>query len=240
MKRIRAAAATIAIVSGDRSLVKRVISLLADETTSVLAYIAFTALLAAMSATTPDVIVMEDDEDADAMLQIRQIRRRQPSVHILYFKVASEQRTIDLLESGADDAIAKDSEELIPRIQAATRRARTLNAQNRIAIGDIVVDREARRVWVAGDEVPMTPHEFSVLDCLFWHTPKPVGVDTLADFVWGDEDKADRRSLVHVYVSYVRRKLGTSAQVVIKYARGVGYAFLPRTQRSSGRAKRRV
>ncbi|HEX9483771.1 MAG TPA: hypothetical protein VF929_04295, partial [Gemmatimonadaceae bacterium] len=157
MKRIRAAAATIAIVSGDRSLVKRVISLLADETTSVLAYIAFTALLAAMSATTPDVIVMEDDEDADAMLQIRQIRRRQPSVHILYFKVASEQRSIDLLESGADDAIAKDSEELIPRIQAATRRARTLNAQNRIAIGDIVVDREARRVWVAGDEVPMTP-----------------------------------------------------------------------------------
>ena len=100
----------------------------------------------------------------------------------------------------------------------------------RIAVGDIVFDRESRRVWCAGREVSLTPHEYGVVDCLFWHAPKPVGVDTLADFVWGVDATTcpeNRRTLVQVYVSYVRKKLAQSAQVAIRFARGAGYEFAP-------------
>ena len=83
------------------------------------------------------------------------------------------------------------------------------------------------RVWCAGREVAFTPHEFGVIDCLFWHAPKPVGVDTLADFVWGAHESTNRRSLVQVYVSYVRKKLAASAQVALRFSRGSGYEFLP-------------
>ena len=94
-------------------------------------------------------------------------------------------------------------------------------------MGDIVFDREARRVWCAGREVALTPHEYGIVDCLFWHAPKPVGVDTLADFVWGDQESTNKRTLVQVYVSYVRKKLSASAQVMIRFARGAGYEFAP-------------
>ncbi|MDB4913934.1 MAG: DNA-binding response regulator, partial [Gemmatimonadetes bacterium] len=78
-----------------------------------------------------------------------------------------------------------------------------------------------------GREVELTPLEYGVVDCLFWNSPKPVGVDTLSDFVWGDRH-TKRRSLVQVYVSYVRKKLSDSKQVAIRFARGSGYEFLPR------------
>ena len=52
-------------------------------------------------------------------------------------------------------------------------------------------------------------------------------VDTLADFVWGDQESTNRRTLVQVYVSYVRKKLAVSAQVAIRFTRGVGYEFTP-------------
>ena len=108
-----------------------------------------------------------------------------------------------------------------------------MNAGTRIAVGDIVFDREARRVWCAGREVALTPHEYNVVDCMFWHAPKPVGVDTLADFVWGDQESTNRRTLVQVYMSYVRKKLARSVMVAIRFSRGSGYAFSPRIEQET-------
>ena len=138
-------------------------------------------------------------------------------------------RSIALLGWGADDVVTIGSHTLGARLQSATRRARTLNAGARIAVGDIIFDREARRVWCAGQEVSLTPHEYGIVDCLFWYAPKPVTVETLADFVWGhQEESGNRRTLVQVYMSYVRKKLAASAQVAIRFSRGMGYEFAPR------------
>ncbi|MEP6732498.1 MAG: response regulator transcription factor [bacterium] len=227
MQRIRAATATIALVSEDASLADLVKTTIGDETTSVDVYASFAELLASFAAIAPDVVMLDDRFERDASQDIRQLRRRQPSLHIVYVRVPDEKRSITLLHCGADDAIINSSPTLIARLQAATRRARTVNAGNRIAVGDIVFDREARRVWCAGREVSLTPHEYGIVDCLFWHAPKPVGVDTLADFVWGDQESTNKRTLVQVYVSYVRKKLAASAQVAIRFARGAGYEFSP-------------
>jgi DNA-binding response OmpR family regulator len=227
MQRIRAATATIALVSEDTSLIDLVISTLRDESTLVDAHPSFADLLASLPSIAPDIVVVDDRAEHDAGQEMRRLRRRQPSLHIVYVNVSDEKRSISLLHFGADDAIGTSSPTLIARLQSATRRARTVNAGNRIAVGDIVFDREARRVWCAGREVALTPHEYGIVDCLFWHAPKPVGVDTLADFVWGDQASSNKRTLVQVYVSYVRKKLATSAKVAIRFARGAGYEFAP-------------
>lgn len=231
MQRIRAATASIALVSESSSLIDLVVSLIADEVTTVGVHPSFAALLASLTAIAPDVVLVDDRGERDEAHHIRMLRRRQPSVHIVYLGVGDEARSISLLHWGADDAISNSSPSLVARLQAATRRARTVNAGLRIAVGDIVFDREARRVWCAGREVDFTPHEYGVLDCLFWHAPKPVGTDTLADFVWGDQESSNRRTLVHVYVSYVRKKLAASAQVAIRFSRGSGYELSPRLGR---------
>ena len=228
MQRIRAATATVALVSDTKPVIELVGSLIADDTTSVDAHTSFELLLESLGEIAPDIVIVDDRSERDAAHHIRMLRRRQPSVHIVYIGVSDEARSISLLHWGADDAITASSPTLVARLQAATRRARTVNAGSRIAVGDIVFDREARRVWCAGREVSFTPHEYGVIDCLFWHAPKPVGVDTLADFVWGDQESSNRRTLVQVYVSYVRKKLAASAQVAIRFSRGSGYEFSPR------------
>ncbi|MDB4890899.1 MAG: phoB [Gemmatimonadetes bacterium] len=227
MQRIRAATAAVALVSEDPSLVDQVVSTVCDETTLAAVHTSFADLLASFATVSPDVVVLDDVSERDAAQEIRQLRRRQPSLHIVYVRVIDEKRSIALLHGGADDAIITGSPTLVARLQAATRRARTVNAGSRIAVGDIVFDREARRVWCAGREVALTPHEYGIVDCLFWHAPKPVGVDTLADFVWGDQSSTNKRTLVQVYVSYVRKKLAKSAKVAIRFARGAGYEFTP-------------
>ena len=232
MQRIRAAMATVALLSDDALLIAQVVSLLSDESTTVDVHRTLGDLIAALATGAPDVVVIQDNDVSDASHEIRLLRRRLPSIHLVYVNVQTEQRGISLLHWGADDTVTTDSAMLMARLQAATRRARTLNAGSRIALGDIIFDREARRVWCAGREVDLTPHEYSVVDCLFWHAPTPVGIDTLADFVWGDQESANKRTLVQVYVSYVRKKLAASAQVAIRFARGSGYEFSPRDDES--------
>lgn len=233
MQQVRAATAVLALVSCSSKQGSRIVSSLTDETTSVNEYRSLDRLLHALSEVAPDIVVVNDSIELDASLRIRLIRRRLPSVYVVFVGVCDEERSIALLQWGADDAITIDSPTLIARLQAAARRARTVNAGARIAVGDIVFDREARRVWCAGREVALTPHEYNVVDCMFWHAPKPVGVDTLADFVWGDQKSTNRRTLVQVYMSYVRKKLAKSVTVAIRFSRGSGYAFTPRLDRET-------
>lgn len=176
----------------------------------------------------PDVLVLDRTAVGEIGREIRRLRRRWPTLHVAIVNARDDADVEGLLDAGADDVVAKDSGLLRARLQAMTRRARTANAGARIAIGDVVFDREARRVWCNGAEVPMTPRECAVVDCLFWYAPSAVDVDTLANFVWGDAAVADRRNLIDVYIGYVRRKLGASRTVELRTIRGVGYRFAPR------------
>ena len=233
MQQVRAATAVLALVSNSSSQADAIVAALADASTAVNVFPSIERLLHSLTDVAPDVIVLDDVGESDAALSVRLLRRRQPSVYIAFVGVSDEARGISLLQWGADDAIMMGSPSLIARLQAAARRARTVNAGTRIAVGDIVFDREARRVWCAGREVALTPHEYNVVDCMFWHAPKPVGVDTLADFVWGDQESTNRRTLVQVYMSYVRKKLARSVMVAIRFSRGSGYAFSPRIEQDT-------
>jgi DNA-binding response OmpR family regulator len=176
----------------------------------------------------PDVLLIDRAALRDLARDIWHLRRRWPTITIAVINVRDEADAERMLDAGADEAIIGGSRLLRARLLAMARRARTVNAGSRIAIGDVVFDREARRVWCNGAEVPMTPRECAVIDCLFWNSPRPVGVSTLADFVWGDTSVAERRNVIDVYIGYVRRKLSASRSVVLRTVRGVGYSFAPR------------
>lgn len=178
----------------------------------------------------PDVVILDGASPDETKRRMRYLRHRWPTLGIAVVNAGGDADVASLLDAGADDAISRGSSVLGARLHALTRRARTINAGSRIAVGDIVFDREARRVWCAGEEVQMTPREFAMLDCLFWNAPRPVGPITLADFVWGDAEAASgaRRSVVEVYIGYLRRKLAASRSVIIRTVRGKGYRFDPR------------
>jgi len=173
----------------------------------------------------PDLVVLDARDRGDVAERVRHLRRRWPTMHVTVVRAGGRFAVLDLIEAGADDATVALSAAFLARLRSSVRRASAMNAASRIAVGDIVFEREAHRVWCAGQEVDMSPRELAVLDCLFWRAPAIVSAESLADFVWGDANMKARRGVVEVYISYLRRKLAASRQVRIGTVRGAGYRF---------------
>lgn len=91
--------------------------------------------------------------------------------------------------------------------------------------GGLSVDRDARRVWVEGDEVALTFQEYELLAYL---TEKPGTVFSrvhLMNVLWPGSTHATPRT-VDVHVHRLRRKLGGHGTHLVTVRR-VGYGYRP-------------
>jgi two-component system OmpR family response regulator len=220
--------ADVAIVSRSSETIAEVRATLASEDARALERAWDLSDHALVSLERPDLIVLDAGDGAAVADRVRYLRRRWPTLHVVVVGAADDGAVLDVIEAGADDATVTMTPAFRARLRSSVRRASAMNAASRIAVGDIVFEREAHRVWCAGREVEMSPRELAVLDCLFWRAPAIVSADSLADFVWGDANIKARRGVVEVYISYLRRKLAASRQVRIGTVRGAGYRFEPR------------
>jgi DNA-binding response OmpR family regulator len=231
MPLMRLPGARVAVAGVSEIVWQAVSRWLAHDLTTVTRYTSVTDLL---DGAHPDIVVLARGLVHDGGLELRQLRQRWLTCIIIVAGARDEQDAEQLLDMGADEVMKAGDRLLAARLRAAARRARTVNAGMRIAIGDIVFDREARRVWCAGNEVHLTRTEEALLDCLFWYAPRPTSIAELTAFVWGGAEETDRRNLVHVYIGYLRKKLSGSQQVVIRTVRGTGYEFAEREEESAG------
>ena len=178
----------------------------------------------------PDVLIVNAAGGAAAASEnVRGARRRWPGPTLLCVDVPTADDAIALLQAGADDVCMRDAQwgVVAALMSAALRRARMTNEQLRIRFGDIVYDRESRRVWCAGDEVAFTPRELRLFDILFQRAGRPVSADTLESFVWHDTTPTTSNSLA-VYIGYLRRKLAGSRASMLETLRGSGYRLVRR------------
>jgi DNA-binding response OmpR family regulator len=124
------------------------------------------------------------------------------------------------LDYGADDYLTKPFSYvvLLARLRALLRRG----APERPAVleaGAIRLDPAGREVTLAGEPVPLTPREFTVLEYLLRNPSRVVSKTELLDHVWDAAEETDPNA-VEVYVGYLRRKLGRDA---VRTVRGAGY-----------------
>jgi DNA-binding response OmpR family regulator len=228
MPHIHPPGACIAVLAASDDDWHRIHASLVDELTSIIRLQSPVDLNRRIGG--PDVVIIERAMLHDGDVTLRRIRQRRLTTTLIVTGAFDLDDVEHLLDAGADDAIPDGSPILPARLRAAARRARAVNASMRVAVGDIMYDRESRRVWCAGSEVQLTRTEESLLDCLFWYMPRAVTIAELTAFVWGGEVTAERRNLLHVYVGYLRRKLGSSRQMVIRTVRGTGYELAARTE----------
>ena len=140
------------------------------------------------------------------------------------------------LEYGADDYITKPFNilEVKARIKAIMRRNRAKNKkaaepENKVVTaGDLKLDMEGRRVFIAEKEINLTAKEFDLLELLVCHPNKVYSRESLLTFVWGNRalDTGDVRT-VDVQVRRLREKIEPSPSDP-KYVHtkwGVGYYF---------------
>ena len=133
------------------------------------------------------------------------------------------------LELGGDDYITKpfSPREVVARVRAAVRRSdRTAQGESdTLSMGDVTIDKAARRVMVKGQEVVFTATEFDLLAHLMSRPGRIISREQLLADVWGYAAVVTTRT-VDVHVAQVRAKLGDSSP--IRTVRGVGYgAELP-------------
>ncbi len=134
------------------------------------------------------------------------------------------------LDTGADDYLTKPFSfvVLLAHVRALLRR--TIDGPRSaevIVVGDLEIDRSARRCRRGGTEADLTPREFALLEVLA-HNPGHVCTkDYLLDQVWGPEFEGGT-NVVEVYVGYLRRKIDDGQlQPRIETVHGHGYRLAP-------------
>jgi two-component system response regulator TctD len=221
--------ATILVLSRDVAFVQTHLWAVADSRTRLVARVDWSSDGRTGSDPTdpPDVVVIDAASPPEGNLQLRHLRRRWRTSAILVANALDENECEQFIDEGADDACTSGSRMLRTRIQALARRARALNGDLRVALGDVVIDREHRRAWCAGTPVKLTPREFELLLVLFERAPEAVEKHELAAAIWtSGQDRT--ANAIEVYIGYLRRKLRRSLCLELRTQRNRGYALVIR------------
>jgi two-component system alkaline phosphatase synthesis response regulator PhoP len=133
-------------------------------------------------------------------------------------------------EAGADDYLAKpfSPRELEYRVEALLRRSLGGGKQNgsedRLEIGDLIVDRRRHEVSRAGAKIDLTPLEFQILDLLASEPGRAWSRNDLLDRVWSTEYEGYQRN-IDPHINRLRKKLENDPKNphYVLTVRGVGY-----------------
>ncbi|HXU79947.1 MAG TPA: response regulator [Polyangia bacterium] len=179
----------------------------------------------------PDLIVLDlmlpGMSGTDVCRAIKQDPATRATAVLMLTAKGSEIDRVVGFELGADDYVVKpfSVRELALRIAAILRRQQSGATESaaRIEFGKLRIDRDAHRVWVEGDEAPLTALEFRLLCLLFDRRDRVQSRAALLDDVWGVSSDLETRT-VDTHVKRLREKLG-AAGAYIETVRGVGYRF---------------
>lgn len=124
---------------------------------------------------------------------------------------------------GADDYMTKpaDMEELVLRVKALLRRSK-ISSENRIVIGDLVLDYKSLEVRAPQESILLPKKEFYLLYKLLSYPKKIFTRQELMDDIWGLDSEADERT-VDVHIKRLREKFADNEEFEIVTIRGLGY-----------------
>lgn len=163
----------------------------------------------------------------DGYTLVQEIRSQGIDTPVLFLtardSVADRVKGLDL---GADDYLIKpfDFDELLARIRAMTRKHVGLRT-NLLTIGDLTMDIEQRRVTRGGEEIPLLPKEFSILEYLIRNKEKVLSREQIEDQIWNYEYSGSSNN-VDGYMSRLRKKIDEGReQKLIHTMRGMGWVI---------------
>ncbi|MDO4260304.1 MAG: response regulator transcription factor [Actinomycetaceae bacterium] len=183
----------------------------------------------------PDIVVSDIMmPHMDGREMVRRIRARGTwTPVILLTQIDASFERSAALDEGADDYLSKpfDPQELVSRIRAVLRRThgapKPLSAAERLVCGRLEMDRLARRAFLDGIEVELTPKAMVLLDFLMTHPGELHTRERLLSALWGIDFSSSTRAVDH-RVREIRRALQEDASEpeYIETVPSVGYRFI--------------
>ncbi|WP_279626369.1 response regulator transcription factor [Stappia indica] len=137
------------------------------------------------------------------------------------------------LRAGGDDYLPKPYafSELLARVEALGRRPRQREVETSYTVGDLTLDRLSHTVTRSGQEIPLQPREFRLLEYLMQHAGQVVTRTMLLEHVW-EYHFDPQTNVIDVHISRLRAKIDKDFdRPLLHTVRGAGY-----TIRDSGRA----
>lgn len=169
----------------------------------------------------------------DGFTLLHMIRQHRPTPVLMLTARETVEDRVRGLQGGADDYLVKPYSfaELLARIQALLRRGQggTLRPM-KLAVCDLELDLETRRVARAGQRLELTPKEFKLLTLFMRRSGQVLSRAVLADQVWNMSFDSDS-NVVEVSVRRLRAKIDDPfAPKLLHNVRGMGYVLEERSR----------
>lgn len=221
------------VIEDDQRIREILARALAEAGHAVRTEVRGTDALGAVVEWQPDVVVLDLGlPDLDGTDVLRMIRSVSAVPVIVATARDDDAEVVRVLDAGADDYVIKPytAVQLDARIRAVLRRAGVLSSTpgGELVVAGLVIDRQRRSASLDGKLLELSRLEFDLLAHLAQRSPEVVTRRELLAEVWrqphGGGDKT-----IDVHVSWLRRKLGESANEprYIHTVRGVGIKLEP-------------
>src|SRR5436190_9148772 len=172
-------------------------------------------------------VAMPEMSGLDLLKKLRERGIQTPALFLTAHDLVDDK--VAGFEAGADDYLAKpfSPRELEKRIEALLRRGQPPQPggdEERMAIGDLVVDKRRHEVSRAGARIDLTPLEFQILELLASEPGRAWSRNDLLDRVWSTEYEGYQRN-IDPHINRLRKKLEADPKNphYVLTVRGVGY-----------------
>ena len=206
--------AKVLIVEDDATIRTAVVRALGERGHAVATAATALAGLQLAVAEKPDVVLLDLGlPDLDGRETLRMLRAVSPVPIIVVTAAGGENDMVRAQDAGADDYIVKPfgAGQLDARIRAVLRRVGDDGAARVVTVGGLELDARARRATLDGEPLTLTPREFDMLHYLAERADQVVTKGELLTNVW-QVPYASADKTVDVHLSWLRRKLGETAQ----------------------------
>ena len=178
----------------------------------------------------PDLIlldIMMPEMDGTDFMRVYRKEANTPII-LLTAKLEETDKVLGL-ELGADDYVTKpfSMRELLARVRAVLRRTeRDEPTDTMLKVADVVLDKNGRRVTVAGEEIDLTPSEYDLLLLLMSAPGRAISRIELLEHLQGTALEGAEKT-VNVHIRNLRTKIepDPSNPRYIETVFGVGYRF---------------
>lgn len=179
----------------------------------------------------PDLIILDLGlPDIDGTEIIKEVRKESNIPIIVLSARNHENDKVEALDLGANDYVTKPfgTEELLARVRVALRSNRTAGNEKTVVekmnIKDMVVNCEARQIFIDGTEIKLTQTEYNIVELLAIHSGRVLTYSEIVKKIWGYSDSGSIKKL-QVNMANIRKKLGEKPgeNKYIHNELGVGY-----------------
>ena len=180
----------------------------------------------------PDVVILDLGlPDRDGMSFIRFARRDSLIPIIVLSARTDEKDKVAALDAGANDYVTKpfSAQEMLARIRSVLRNYRHRADEGKLPGGkfkvkDMVIDYDARQVFIGGNEIKLSQTEYNIVALLSEHCGKMMTYSAIIKEVWGYADSGSIKKL-QVNMANIRKKFGVrhGEETYITNSLGVGY-----------------